>query len=159
MPTFAQRRLWQQASPKQPSAAGENPQPPQQLICHRQWHRRQICHRYQRHQWQIMGTISDCWHLKVNLEEKMYLYVNSTTQRCPNKRIKKLFWLKIFYICHWCQRHRWCALSCKYFLKFSKGHWGNWFIILKKLSRQSRGTVLLINIFFVRSKSTFTRSY
>jgi hypothetical protein len=29
-----------------------------------------------------MGTISDCWHLKVNLKEKMYLFVKSTTQRC-----------------------------------------------------------------------------
>jgi hypothetical protein len=28
-----------------------------------------------------MGTISDCWHLKVNLKKKISLYVNSTTQR------------------------------------------------------------------------------
>ncbi len=31
-----------------------------------QRYRQQICCRCQRHQWQIMGTISDCWHLKVN---------------------------------------------------------------------------------------------
>jgi hypothetical protein len=27
-----------------------------------------------------MGTISDCWQLKVNSKEKSYLYANSTTQ-------------------------------------------------------------------------------
>jgi hypothetical protein len=31
---------------------------------------------------EIMGTISDCLHLKVNLKAKIYLYVNSTTQKC-----------------------------------------------------------------------------
>jgi hypothetical protein len=36
----------------------------------------------------IMGTISGCWDLKVNLQAKMYLQVNSTSQRCPNKIIK-----------------------------------------------------------------------
>ncbi len=57
--------------------------------CHRyQRHRRQICHRCQWHWWQIMGTISGCSHLKLNLKEKIYIYVNSTTQRCPNKIIK-----------------------------------------------------------------------
>jgi hypothetical protein len=57
--------------------------------CHRyQRRRRQICHRCQRHRWQIMGTISGCSHLKLNLKAKIYIYVNSTTQRCPNKIIK-----------------------------------------------------------------------
>ena len=43
-------------------------------ICHRyQRRRRQICHRCQWHRWQIMGTISGCWDLKVNLKAKMYL--------------------------------------------------------------------------------------
>jgi hypothetical protein len=37
------------------------------------------CHRYQRHQWQIMGTISGCRRLKVNLKAKIYMYVNITT--------------------------------------------------------------------------------
>jgi hypothetical protein len=37
--------------------------------------------RYQRHRRQIMGTISGCRHLKVNLKTKIYLYVSSTTQR------------------------------------------------------------------------------
>jgi hypothetical protein len=35
-----------------------------------------------------MATISGCRHLKVNLKPKIYRYVNSTTQRCPNKIIK-----------------------------------------------------------------------
>jgi hypothetical protein len=38
----------------------------------------------------IMGTISGCSHLKLNLKAKIYIYVNSTTQRCPNKIIKKI---------------------------------------------------------------------
>ncbi len=32
-----------------------------------------ICHRYKRYQRQIMGTISGCWDLKVNLKAKMFL--------------------------------------------------------------------------------------
>ena len=39
------------------------------------------------HQWQIMGTISGCRHLKVNLKAKFYIYVKSSTQRCRNKII------------------------------------------------------------------------
>ncbi len=65
--------------------------------CHRfQWHRRQICHRCQRHRWQTMGTILDCWQLKVNLKEKIYLYANSTTQRCP-KEVMKTFLIEDFF--------------------------------------------------------------
>jgi hypothetical protein len=60
--------------------------------CHRyQRHRRQICHRCQ-----IMATISGCRHLKVNLKAKIYIYVNSITQRCPNKMIK-IFLLEGFF--------------------------------------------------------------
>ncbi len=59
-----------------------------------QRYKRQIFRRCQRHQWQIvagitwwqiMGTVSGCWHVKVNLKEKIYLYVYSTTQRCFKK--------------------------------------------------------------------------
>ncbi len=84
-------------------------------ICHRyQRHRRQIlppvslvllipvanlppvsttpvanCHQYQRwHRRQTMGLISGCRYLNVNLMAKMYICVNSTIQRCPNKLIK-----------------------------------------------------------------------
>jgi hypothetical protein len=43
------------------------------------------------YQWQIMGTISDCLHLKVNLKKKIYPYVNSTTKRCVQTKYLKLF--------------------------------------------------------------------
>jgi hypothetical protein len=41
--------------------------------------------------------MSDCRHLKVNLKEKIYLYVNSTTQMC-SKKIIKIFLIEDF--CH-----------------------------------------------------------
>jgi hypothetical protein len=44
-----------------------------------------FCRQYRRcswYRWQIMRTISDCWHLKINLKEILYPYINSTTQRC-----------------------------------------------------------------------------
>jgi hypothetical protein len=44
-----------------------------------------------------MATISGCRQLKVNLKANIYIYVNSTTQRCPNKIIK-IFLLESF--CH-----------------------------------------------------------
>ncbi len=56
--------------------------------CHRyQRHRRQICHWCRWHRWQTMGLISGCRYLKVNLKANMYICVNSTVQRCPNKII------------------------------------------------------------------------
>ncbi len=88
--------------------------------CHGyQQHQLQICHRCRWHWGQIKGTISGCRHLKVNLKAKVYIYVNSTTQRCKNKLLK-FFCLKIFSICHRCQRHRWCTLSREYLSEFSK---------------------------------------
>ena len=44
-----------------------------------------------------MATISGCRQLKVTLKAKIYIYFNSTTQRCPNKIIK-IFLLESF--CH-----------------------------------------------------------
>ncbi len=55
-----------------------------------------FCHVCQQYRWQTIGTISDCWPLKVNLKEKIYLYVNSTTQRCPSK-ISKTFLIEDFF--------------------------------------------------------------
>jgi hypothetical protein len=83
------------------------------------WHRWQICHRCQRYRRQIIRTISGCIHLKVNLKAKIYIYVNSTTQRCPNKIIK-IFRMKMFPIWHRCQQHRWCTLSREYLRECSK---------------------------------------
>jgi hypothetical protein len=48
------------------------------------------------------GTISDCLHSELELEVKNYLYVNSTTQRCPNKIIKT-FHIGDFCICQRCK--------------------------------------------------------
>jgi hypothetical protein len=45
-----------------------------------------------------MGTISGCRYLKVNLKAKMYIYANSTTQRCPNKIIKILLLEDFFHL-------------------------------------------------------------
>ncbi len=65
--------------------------------CHRyQRHRRKICHRCRWHRWQITATISGCRQLKVNLKAKIYMYDNSTTQRCPNKIIN-IFLLEGFF--------------------------------------------------------------
>jgi hypothetical protein len=39
----------------------------------------------------------------------------------------KTFLIKDFFICHRCQRHRWCTLSCEYlseFLKIFGTAWG-----------------------------------
>ncbi len=35
-----------------------------------------------------METISGCRYIKVNLKAKIYIYINSTTERCPNTIIK-----------------------------------------------------------------------
>ena len=43
-----------------------------------------------------MGLISGCRYLKVNLKAKMYICVNSTIQRCPNKIIK-IFLIEDFF--------------------------------------------------------------
>ncbi len=67
--------------------------------CHRyQRHRRQICRRCQWHRWQIMGTISGCWDLKVNLKAKIYINVSSTTQRWPKKIIKNFLIEDFFHL-------------------------------------------------------------
>jgi hypothetical protein len=42
-----------------------------------------------------MGLISGYRYLKVNLKAKMYICVNSTIQRCPNK-IFKIFLIEDF---------------------------------------------------------------
>jgi hypothetical protein len=43
-----------------------------------------------------MGLISGCRDLKENLKAKMYIYVNSTIQRCP-KKIIKIFLIEDFF--------------------------------------------------------------
>jgi hypothetical protein len=45
-----------------------------------------------------METISGYRYLKVNLKAKIYIYVNSTTQRCPNTIIKIFLIEDFFYL-------------------------------------------------------------
>ncbi len=81
-------------------------------------HRYQL-HRCQRHRWQTMGFISGCRYLIVNLNAKIYKYVNFTIQRCP-KKIIKIFLIEDIFICHRCCWHRWSTLSREYLREFSK---------------------------------------
>ncbi len=96
-----------------------------------------------------MGTISDYFHLKVNLKEKNYLFVDSSTEWCPDKIIKT-FLIEDFFHFHRCQRHRWWTLSCKdlrdFPNKFENGLNGilggleeNWFL-KKTWSQKSHDT-------------------
>jgi hypothetical protein len=62
-----------------------------------------------------VGIISDCLHLKMNLKEKYYLYVNSIIHRCPNKTIKTFL---IEDVSHLPFAPR--ILSCKNFRDFPK---------------------------------------
>jgi hypothetical protein len=61
-----------------------------------QRHRQQILPQFYWYRWQTIGTISGCRYLKVNLKAKIYIYVNSTIQRCPNKIIK-IFLIEDFF--------------------------------------------------------------
>ncbi len=122
--------------------------PPVSLVCWYRWqlchrcqrYRRQICHRCQRCHWQIATGInntggkfatgvndtggkqweqlSNCWQLKMNLKNK-FIYMLTLLPKGVQKK-KKKFCLKIFSICHRCQRHRLCTLSCEYLRKFLK---------------------------------------
>ncbi len=58
-----------------------------------------------------MGLISGCRYLKVNLKAKIYICVNSTIQRCPNKIIKIFLIEDISHL---------STLSCEYLREFSK---------------------------------------
>ncbi len=59
-----------------------------------QRHQWNICRRCQQHRWQIMGTLSGCWHLKWTWRQKFIF----TTQRCPNKIIKIFLIEDFFYL-------------------------------------------------------------
>ncbi len=60
-------------------------------------------------------------------------------------KLLKFFWLKIFLICHRCQRHRWSTLSCEYIRSYwdTLGLGGNW-LMKKTRSEKSSDTVPLI---------------
>ncbi len=95
-----------------------------------------------------METMSGCRLLKVNMKAKIYLYVNSTTQRCPNKIIT-FFLIEDFshlppvsttpvvhlqpWISPWIFEKIWNGFN---------GIGGNWFM-KKTRSKKSCGTVPL----------------
>ncbi len=107
--------------------------------CYRyQRHRRQFCHW---HRWQIMETISDSRHLQVNLKAKIYIYVNSTTQRCPNKIIR-IFLIEDFFHLPWATISANFRKNSKRPLWYTQGLGGNWFM-KKTRSRKSRSSVPL----------------
>ncbi len=88
--------------------------------CHRyQRNRRQSCHQCRWHRWQTMWLISGCRYLKVNLKAKMYIYVISTIQRCPNKIIK-IFLIEDFFHLPPVSLTLVATLSCEYLREFSK---------------------------------------
>jgi hypothetical protein len=45
-----------------------------------------------------MGLISGCRYLKVNMKVKIYIYVNSTIRRYPNKIIKNFLIEDFFHL-------------------------------------------------------------
>ncbi len=56
------------------------------------WCRWQICRLCQWHRWQTKGIYNLTWTWR----KKMYIYVHSTTQSCPNKIIK-IFLIEDFF--------------------------------------------------------------
>ncbi len=80
-----------------------------------------------------------------------FLYMLTLLPKGVQTKYLTFFWLKIFSICHRCQRHRRCTLSCEYLCEFFKkfepalcytqGLGGNWFMKNTR-SRKSRGTAL-----------------
>ncbi len=77
----------------------------------RRYSQLKVDHRYQRHRWQI-------YHRCQRHRRQKFIYM--LTLLSKGVPFLKFFWLKIFFICHWCQRHRWSSLSCEYSREFSK---------------------------------------
>ncbi len=49
-----------------------------------------------------------------------FIYMLTLLLKGVQTQLLKFFSLKIFSICHRCQRHRWCTLSREYLREFSK---------------------------------------
>ncbi len=57
-----------------------------------------FCHQFSLccwHRWQIIGTISGCRHLKVNLRQK-FIYMCPLLPKGDQIKLLKFFWLRIF---------------------------------------------------------------
>jgi hypothetical protein len=71
--------------------------------------------------WNDENNIMQTANLSVNLKKKIYLYVNSTNQRCPNKIFKTLLIKDFFNLSPVSVTPvRWCTLSCEYLRKILK---------------------------------------
>jgi hypothetical protein len=58
---------------------------------------------------------------------KKIIYILTLLSKGVQTKYLRLFQLKIFSICHRCQRHRWCTLSWDYLCEFSnKLEWPYW---------------------------------
>jgi hypothetical protein len=97
-----------------------------------------------------MGTISGCRHLKVNMKGNIYIYVYSSTQRCPNTVIKN-FLIEDFFllppvsttpVVHLKLHLREFSKKFKTALMEYSGAWGNCHV-KKTRSSKSRDTVPL----------------
>ncbi len=61
----------------------------------------------------ISGTLKWTWRQK-------FIYMLTLLPKGLQTKLLKFFCLKVFSICHRCQRHQWQTLSCEYLRKFSK---------------------------------------
>jgi hypothetical protein len=99
-----------------------------------------------------MGRKSHTWApLKWTWRQKFIYMLTLLSKGVPTKLLK-FFWMKIFFICHLCQRHRWSTLSCEYLRDFWKkfemvlmgySGAGGKLIHKKTRSKKSRDTVPL----------------
>ncbi len=142
------------------------PLEPFQFFFENSWRYSQVKvhHRYQWHRGHILPPVSlvllipvakygkNIRLLKVNLKAWIYIYVNSTTQRCPNKIIKKISDWRLFPFATGVNDTGgapWAANLREFLEKIWNSRngmlrWkgGNWFM-KKTRSRKSRGTVPL----------------
>ncbi len=137
--------------------------------CHRyQRRRRQICQRCRWHrgkyweQYQAADTLKWTWRQK-------FIYMSTLLPKGAQKKLLKLFCLKIFSICHRCRWHRWCTMSREYLREFSKKFemavmvysdaWGK-LIHEKNRSRKSRDTVPIVLVLGTRHITlVYTRNF
>ncbi len=66
-----------------------------------------------RYSYQAEDTLKWTWRQK-------FLYMLTLLSKGVPTKLLKFFRLKIFFICHRCQRHRWSTLSCEYLREFWK---------------------------------------
>ncbi len=113
-----------------------------------------LWHRCERYWWQIMGTLSDYLRLKVKLKEKIYLNVNSTSQRTEVSKQNRTFLIQDFFllppVSMTCVSSApWAANISGNFQKIEKalmGYSEAWGKLIKEnnLKRKSRGTVPIL---------------